>query len=226
MTRTDSADSIRVVLADDHTLFRAGVREMLLTLEGLDVVSEASNGDEAVQHAVRHTPDVLLLDVQMPGVNASTVIRNVRHRSPDTRIIVLTMFPDPLVVRELLDCGASAFLSKTSLRIELLAAVRAVAANSDTVVLAVPRSSMSTFESRTDVPKQSTLTDREIDVLTLAAEALGNRQIATRLTISEATVKRHLTNIFAKLDAVSRVDAIRKAITAKVIEPPAGPSAD
>jgi DNA-binding NarL/FixJ family response regulator len=212
---------VRIVLADDHTLFRAGVREMLLTVEGLDVVSEASTGDEAVVHAMRHNPDVLMLDVEMPGLSAPAVIRQIRQRCPYTGIIVLTMHHDPIVVHELLDCGAAAFLSKTSLRIELVAAVRAVAARSDAVLLALPRATVANLDSRTRHPNQCLLTDRETDVLTLTAQALSNGQIASRLHISEATVKRHLTNIYAKLGAISRVDAIRKATTARFIAPPA-----
>ncbi len=223
MTLTDPTDPVRIVLADDHTLFRAGVREMLHTVDGLEVVSEASTGDEAVLLAVRHTPDVLLLDVEMPGPSAATVIRQVRRRCPQTRIIVLTMHHDPTVVHELLDCGAAAFLSKTSLRIELVAAVRAVAAHADAVLLALPRRTVESFESPVRTPHRGPLTERETDVLTLTAQALSNGQIASRLHISEATVKRHLTNIYAKLGAVSRVDAIRKATAAKLIDPEDAP---
>jgi DNA-binding NarL/FixJ family response regulator len=219
VTLADPTGSVRIVLADDHTLFRAGVREMLLTVDGMDVVNEASTGDEAVLQTVRHAPDVLLLDVEMPGLSAATVIRQVRRRCPQTRIVVLSMHHDPTVVHELLDCGAAAFLSKTSLRIELMAAIRSVAADSEAVLLALPRATMERFESPARSQRRGPLTDRETDVLTLTAEALSNGQIAGRLHISEATVKRHLTNIYAKLGAVSRVDAIRKASTAKLIDP-------
>ncbi len=219
MTLPDPTAPVRIVLADDHTLFRAGIREMLHTVDGLEVVSEASTGDEAVLHAARHAPDVLLLDVEMPGLGAAAVIRQVRRRCPKTRIIVLTMHHDPSMVHELLDCGAAAFLSKASLRIELVAAVWAVAAHADTVLLALPRRTVEGFESPVRPARRGPLTDRETDVLTLTAQALSNGQIASRLHITEATVKRHLTNIYAKLGAVSRVDAIRKATAARLIDP-------
>ncbi|WP_232534181.1 response regulator transcription factor [Plantactinospora sp. KBS50] len=222
MTLVDPAGTVRIVLADDHTLFRAGIREMLLTVEGFDVVGEASTGDGAVLHAVRYSPDVLLLDVEMPGLAADEVIRQVRRRCPQTRIVVLTMHHDPAVMHQLLDCGAAAFLSKTSLRIELVAAVRAVAADAEAVLLAVPRASVRRPEPLAGTARRTPLTDRETDVLRLIAQAFSNGQIATRLHISEATVKRHLTNIYAKLGAVSRVDAIRKAQTARLIDPAEG----
>jgi DNA-binding NarL/FixJ family response regulator len=215
---------IRVVLADDHTLFRQGIREMLSTDPGLRVVGEAANGPDAVALAVTQRPDVLLLDVEMPGPGAAAVIREVRRASPRTQVIVLTMHDDADVVRELLNCGAAAYLVKTILRDELLAAVRSVASRSGTVLLTVSRHTVSQLDApRSREPNTGPLTERELEVLRLIAEAYSNAQIASRLHITQATVKRHLTNIYAKLNAVSRVDAIRKASAAGLIEPE-GPS--
>jgi DNA-binding NarL/FixJ family response regulator len=216
---TDPDTPIRIVLADDHTLFREGIREMLSTDPGLAVVSEASTGDEAIEMTARHRPDVLLLDVEMPGPGAASVIRQVRRRCPTTHVIVLSMHDDAEVVHDLLDCGAAAYVAKTSLRIELLAAVRSVAEQSDTVLLAVSRRTVKQLEHHRRTGGQGPLTEREVAVLNLTAQALSNSQIASRLHITEATVKRHLTNIYAKLGAVSRVDAIRKATAARLINP-------
>lgn len=213
-----SAASIRIVLADDHTLFRAGVREILLTEPSLSVVGEASTGDEAVLLAAERRPDVVLLDVEMPGLPAAATIRQIRKQCPSAKVVILSMHDDPVVVHDLLECGAAAYLSKTSLRIELVAAVQSVCERADTVVLALPRSTVQALDAPGQAGRANPLTDREVGVLSLAAQAYSNSQIASRLHITEATVKRHLTNTYAKLGAVSRVDAIRKAVAARFID--------
>lgn len=214
---TDSL--IRVALADDHTLFRQGIREMLSTDPGIRVIGEAATGPDAVALVAARRPDVLLLDVEMPGPGAAAVIREVRRGYPQTQVIVLTMHDDADVVRELLNCGAAAYLLKTILRDELVVAVRSVASRSGTVLLSVSRRTVTQLDGqRTNQPDHGPLTERELEVLTLTAQAFSNAQIASRLHITQATVKRHLTNIYAKLHAVSRVDAIRKATAAGLLE--------
>ncbi|GAA1799440.1 response regulator transcription factor [Luedemannella flava] len=211
---------IRVALADDHTLFRQGVREMLSTDSGLEVVGEASNGPAAVAMATEHQPDVLLLDVEMPGPGAGPVIREVRRVCPQTQVIVLTMHDDADVVHELLGSGAAAYLVKTILRDELVAAVRSVAREPETVLLSISRQTVSRLDAQRTRPEaDNPLTERELQVLKLTALAFSNAQIASRLHITQATVKRHLTNVYAKLQAVSRVDAIRKATARRLIDP-------
>jgi DNA-binding NarL/FixJ family response regulator len=205
------------MLADDHTLFRDGVREMLQTVAEVEVVGAVSTGQDALVLAEQMQPDVLLLDVEMPGPGAVAVIRQLRRRCPQTRVIVLTMHDDSAMVRELLECGASAYLSKTSLRVELVAAVQSVLEPRDVVLLAVSRRTLAGLEH--SPPSNGLLTTRELGVLRLTAQALSNGQIGSRLNITQATVKRHLTNIYAKLGAVSRVDAIRKATAAGLLGP-------
>jgi DNA-binding NarL/FixJ family response regulator len=213
----DGSAPLRIVLADDHTLFRVGVREILLTVAGITVVGEASTGDGAVRLAVEHQPDVVLLDVEMPGMPVASAIGQIRRQCPNTQVVILSMHDDPVVVNELLKCGAAAYLSKTSLRIELVAAVESVCERADTVVLALPRRTVEALDATGQSARNNPLTTRELDVLSLAAQALSNSQIASRLHITEATVKRHLTNTYAKLGAVSRVDAIRKGHAARLI---------
>jgi DNA-binding NarL/FixJ family response regulator len=211
---------ITVALVDDHTLMRHGVREMLITDPEMLVVAEGSTGDEALQIMIHHQPDVLLLDIEMPGPGAAAVIRKVASISPRTRVIVLTMHDDPDMVYELLDCGAAAYLLKTILRDELIAAVRStVRSSSSNVLLSVSRQTVERLDRQRPRDSGPSLTERELEVLRLIAEAMSNAQIATRLLISQSTVKRHATNIFAKLGAVSRVDAIRKAIGFKILKP-------
>jgi DNA-binding NarL/FixJ family response regulator len=207
---------VTIVLTDDHTLFRQGLRELLCTDPELDIVGEGCTGEEALALVRQHRPDVLLLDVEMPGPGAKAVIGEVRRGYPDTAIIILTMHDAPAIVRELLECGAAAYLVKTIAREELTAAVRSVSRTRDNVLLSVPRTTMESLERQ---QKQHTLlSERELEVLRLVATAMSNAQIASRLFISEGTVKRHLTNTYAKLGAVSRVDAIKKAIQAKLID--------
>ncbi|WP_243707853.1 response regulator transcription factor [Micromonospora sp. KC606] len=215
-----SRPRIRVCLADDHNLLRDGIREMLSTEPEFAVVGEASSGPEALGLVVRLRPDVLLLDVEMPGPGASAIIRQTRRMAPETRVIVLTMHDDPDMVHELLEAGAVAYLLKTILRDDLVAAVRSVVRRpAQSVLLAVSRETVERLDRQKPRTNGTPLTARELEVLRLIAEAMSNAQIASRLFITEATVKRHLTNIYAKLQAVSRVDAIRKATAARLIKP-------
>jgi DNA-binding NarL/FixJ family response regulator len=211
-----AAGSVRVVVVDDHTLFRQGICEMLGTDPQFVVVAQGQNGIEAVRLAEEHQPDVLLLDVEMPGPGARVTVRQLRKVSPQTQIVVLTMHDAPKLVHELLESGVAAYLLKTIGRDELVAAVHSVARSQEHVLLSVSRE---TIEGLDRTPDKSPLSARELDVLRLLAQAMSNAQIARRLFISQGTVKRHLSNIYGKLGAVSRVDAVRKAIAAGLIRP-------
>ena len=204
---------IRVLLADDHTMFRQGLREMLSTDEGIDIVGEADNGREAVVLARRTSPDVVLLDVEMPVMGASEAMDAMLELSPPPRILIVTMFDNPRLVRELLARGASGYLVKSASLEELLAAVRAAAQSPSAggeqrVILAVPREVLQRMENRTEDEPSG----RQLEILLLAARGLSNRQIAASLSLSEATVKRHLANLYAKMDVGSRGEATRKAL--------------
>lgn len=216
MTGAVIRPKISIVVADDHTLFREGIKEILSTDDDLKVVGEAAHGEAAVQLAVEHCPDVLLLDVEMPGPGAASVIRQVNRGCPEVNVIVLTMHDDAEIVHSLFDCGAVAYLVKTILRDELIATIRSVGYGSDTATLSVSRQTIEQLDTLRH-GKKGPLTDREVEVLHLTAQAFSNAQIGSRLHITEATVKRHLTNIYNKLGAVSRVDAIRKAGLAGII---------
>jgi DNA-binding NarL/FixJ family response regulator len=208
---------VRVIVVDDHTLFRQGLRELLSTDPLFTVVAEGASGPEAVALAGEHHPDVILLDVEMPGPGAKATIAQLRRAAPYTRIVVLTMHDDSTLVHELLEGGASAYLVKTIVREELIAAVRAVSRSQSNVLLSVSRETIEGLDRHR--PEGGPLSAREHDVLKLLAQALSNAQIGTRLFITEGTVKRHLTNIYAKLGAVSRVDAVRKATAARLLPP-------
>jgi DNA-binding NarL/FixJ family response regulator len=206
-------DSIRVLLADDHTMFRQGLKEMLSTDRGIEVVGEADNGWDAVALARRLKPDVVVLDVEMPMMGAAQAMEAILEISPRPRVLIVTMYDNPRLVRELLARGASAYLVKSASLEELIAAVHTAAKSplgpsGENVVLAVPRAVLERVdEDADDVPS-----GRELEILLLAARGLSNRQIAASLHISEATVKRHLANLYAKIRVGSRSEATRKAL--------------
>ncbi|MGH3897313.1 MAG: response regulator [Pseudonocardiaceae bacterium] len=206
--------AISIVLVDDHTLFREGLAELLASDPTFHVVAQGCDGVDALALVTEHCPDVVLIDVEMPGPGAGVTVSKLRQEHPATLVIVLTMHDKPELVRELLDQGAAAYLVKTIAHQELIAAVRSVVTSRGNILLSVSRSTITQLAK----PRPSAvLSARELEVLQLTAQALSNAQIGRQLSITEGTVKRHLTNIYTKLGAVSRVDAIRKATAARLI---------
>jgi DNA-binding NarL/FixJ family response regulator len=206
--------AISVVVVDDHTLFREGLAELLASEPTLRVVAQGADSADALALVDEHRPDAVLVDVEMPGPGARATVRRLSQKHPATRVIVLTMHDKPELVSQLLDQGAAAYLVKTISRQELIVAVRSVVTIRDKIVLSVSRGTISQLNQP---PPDTMLSTRELEVLELIAQALSNAQIGRRLLITEGTVKRHLTNTYAKLGAVSRVDAIRKATAARLI---------
>jgi DNA-binding NarL/FixJ family response regulator len=204
---------IRVLLADDHTMFRQGLKEMLQTDESIEIVGEAENGEEALELAGEMLPDVLILDVDMPVMGAREVLERLVRISPIPRVVIATMYDDPRLVRELLGLGASAYLVKSASLEELLVAIHAAAEGpeepqDENVVLVLPRETLEKVESGTD----EKLSPRELEILLLVARGMSNRHIAQVLMLSEATVKRHLANLYPKMGVNSRGEATRKAL--------------
>ncbi|MGV8874370.1 MAG: response regulator transcription factor [Rhodococcus sp. (in: high G+C Gram-positive bacteria)] len=203
-----TAEVIRVVLADDHTLFRDGLAALIETDPAFRVVAQCPDGTTAIDVITRDVPDIAVVDIEMPGPGAHAVVTAIRAAAPSVSIVVLSMHQDPELLRSLLDAGASAFLSKTVARDQLIAGLHSVQRSPNNVLLSTSRDSISSaLDSQTPNP----LSRRELEVLHLLAEARSNWQIGRALGITESTVKRHLTNIYAKLGAVSRVDCVRKA---------------
>ncbi|WP_440073915.1 response regulator [Streptosporangium sp. OZ121] len=206
---------IRIAIVDDHALFREGVREILEAQEDLVVVGEAGTSFTALELVSQKRPDVLLLDVEIPGDAVTHTVSRARMISPATQIIILSMYDGPHLLRQLLSAGIRGYLLKTVHRYELVAAIRSVHYEPDRLILVVSPESLAQMETaRTEV-----LTTKEREVLELVAQAYSNRQIASRLNTTEATVKRHLRNIFVKLGAASRIDAVNRAIDASLITP-------
>ena len=204
---------IKVLLVDDHALFREGVAEICDAEEDMRVIGEAQNGVEAVTLAAKETPDVVVLDVEMPVMGAEMAITRILRASPSSKVLVLTMYDEPRLVRKLLALGAHGYIVKNATREELVAAIRTVYQVEDRVVLSVSRSTADRLEGA----EKSMLSSRELEVLLLTARAMSNSQIASHLHISEGTVKRHLTNIYAKLGVSSRADAAKQALTSGLI---------
>ena len=206
----------RVLLVDDHMLVREGLRRILQAQDGIEVVGEAGDSAAAVAAAARERPDVVLLDVEIPGGEAAATVRKLRDAAPESRVIILSMHEGPRLVQELLDAGIRGYLLKSIHWQELVLAIRTVHADPDRVVLGVSGQSLRQGAGE----GTAALSAREREILGLVGEALSNGQIAARLSLTEATVKRHLRNIFIKLGAVSRIDAVNKAAEVGALSPP------
>ncbi len=201
---------IRVLLADDHTMFREGLAGLLASYGGLEVVAEVPNDEQAVELAHRHEPDVVIMQVQMPFERSTRALEQMRQITPQPKVIIVTMFEDPNAMRELLKMGASAYMLKSVSSRHLIGAVRAAvfdpqAAN---VVVGMPREALEEAEEGV----ASVLTARQLEILLLASRGMSNRQIATSVHLAEGTVKRHLADSYKKMNVGSRGEAARKAL--------------
>lgn len=208
---------VRIVVADDHNLFRAGLIELLDSVPEFAVVGDVATGDEAVNAVGNLEPDVLILDIEMPGPGAAAVIGSAAQVSPATRVVVLTMHDDTEHVRSLIEAGASAYLIKSASRNELVAAINSAVRPDSSVLLALPRATAVGLARGIPQADEGPLSRREQEVLALVAGAKTNREIARTLFISEATVKRHLANAYSKLGASSRMEAVQIAVARGII---------
>jgi DNA-binding NarL/FixJ family response regulator len=204
---------IRVLLADDHHMVRAGIRELLEGAGDLKVVAEAGDGEEAQALIEKHKPDVAVLDIQMPKASGIEVTRWVRAALPGVGVLILTAYDDDPYVMAVLQAGANGYVLKTAQADELIQAVRDVHEGKSALDPAITRKLMSSlFKSQEHVPVE-TLTDRELDVLRLTARGFTNKAIGVQLGISDRTVQGHLAHIFAKLRAASRTEAVMRAVS-------------
>jgi DNA-binding NarL/FixJ family response regulator len=209
--------AILVLVVDDQTLIREGLASLLMMQPDLDVVGKAADGRAAIELAAAHTPDVVLMDVRMPGLNGIAATREIHQRWPAIRIIVLTTFDDDEYVYEALRAGAAGYLLKNADPDHLARAIRAVYAGQSILDPAVTQKVIQHFTRATPTqPAQivltERLTDRERAVLRGMVDGLSNDAIAEQLSLSEGTVKNHLTHIFQKLDVKDRAQAVRRAI--------------
>ena len=216
---------IRVLLADDQDLVRAGFRALLDAQDDVEVVGEAGDGDEAVALARRHRPDLVLMDIRMPGTDGLAATRTIAadERLADVRIVILTTFELDEYVFEAIRVGASGFLVKDTSPVELLQAVRAVAAGDALLSPGATRRVIREFASRTreapPAPALDALTDREREVMALVAEGLSNDEIGERLYVSPLTVKTHVSRAMTKLGARDRIQLVVFAYRSGLVRP-------
>jgi DNA-binding NarL/FixJ family response regulator len=216
---------IRVALADDQALVRAGFRALLDAADDIDVVGEASDGDEAVRLAKRTTPDVFLMDIRMPGTDGLEATRRITgdERLSGVRVVILTTFDLDEYVFEALRIGASGFLVKDTEPAELVQAVRAVARGDALLSPGVTRRLVAEFASRSRQPAPvadlDLLTDREREVVALVGEGLSNDEIAERLIMSPATAKTHVSRAMVKLGTRDRAQLVVLAYESGLVRP-------
>jgi len=208
---SSGSDSIRILIADDHVLFRSGIIALLSSQPDMRLVAEASDGREAIQQFRAHAPDITLMDLQMPEMTGLDALIAIRGEFPDARIIVLTTYTGDVQVLRAMKAGARGYLLKNVLHKELLDMIRAVHAGKKTLS---PEASYELAEHATD----DALTKAEIDVLRLIAHGNANKQIADLLAITEDTVKSRVKNILSKLGANDRTHAAMIGIKRGIIE--------
>jgi NarL family two-component system response regulator LiaR len=205
----------KILLVDDHNVVRSGLAKFLMVNKDLKLVGEASDGAEAIQMVSLHKPDVVLMDLMMPGMDGITATREIHKKFPQVKIIALTSFADQNMVQGALQAGAIGYLQKNVTAKELGNAIRSACAGRMTLS---PEATQALIQStaQPQIPGEQ-LTERERDVLKGMVDGLNNNEIAERLVVSLGTVKFHISNIFHKLGVDSRVEAVKLAIEQKLV---------
>jgi len=204
---------IRILTVDDHPLLREGIAVLIKSEKDMELVAEASDGEEAIEQFRRHRPDVTLMDLRMPNLNGTEAISRIRNEFPDAKIIVLSTYAGDVQVLRAIKAGARGYIVKGHVHRELLEAIRSVHAGHKRIP---PDIAAELAEHAAD----DELSSREIDVLRLIGEGNANKQIADKLSIGETTVKSHITNILSKLGANDRAHAVTIALRRGIIELP------
>jgi DNA-binding NarL/FixJ family response regulator len=209
------APVIHVVVVDDHALHRDGTRQILDAHPDLQVVGDASSGEVALALVNQLHPDVVLMDIRLPGMNGIEATRRLSRDHPEVRVLIVSAYDEDEYVRGALEAGAAGYLSKTAPGKELVQAVRSVAGGASVLQSGLTARLLTSL--RRSEQGAAELSERELGVLTLLAEGLHNREIAARLGISSRTVDRHCDNIYAKLGVGSRTEAVVRAISTKLL---------
>ena len=222
MTDAGGRDTIRVLICDDHALFRRGLVMLLEGEEGIEVAAEAEDGEDAVAKATEVAPDVVLMDVRMPKMSGIEATRTIKERLPDAKIVMLTISDEEDDLYEAIKAGANGYLLKEISIEEVADAVRAVVAGQSLISPSMASKLLAEFNNLARQAQQKVLapklTDRELQVLKLVAQGLSNREIAQQLFISENTVKNHVRNILDKLHLHSRMEAVVYAVREKLLD--------
>ena len=222
-------DAIRVLLADDHTLFRKGIRTMLSEMPEVEVIGEAANGSEALDLANQLVPDVILMDIKMPNLSGIEATREILRENPHIGVILVTMFDDPESVFAGMRAGSRGYVLKEAEPEELRRAIEAAHRGEVMLCPIMARKVLDHFAvegspARAQLPYEQ-VSQRELQVLQLAADGLSNREIAQRLVISEKTAKNHVSNIFSKLNVNDRTQAVVQALRMGLVSMPGADAA-
>src|SRR5271166_4826477 len=206
-----SPSLIRILTVDDHALLREGIAALVKAEPDMELVAEATDGEEAIKQFRRHRPDITLMDIQMPNMNGTEAIGRIRNEFPNAKIIVLSTYSGDVQVLRAIKAGARGYIVKGHVHRELLEAIRSVHAGHKRIP---PEIAAELAEHAAE----DELTSREVDVLRLVAAGSGNKQIADKLCIAETTVKSHVTNILSKLGANDRTHAVTIGLQRGIIE--------
>lgn len=202
---------MKILLADDHPLFRGGLRNLIQTQDDLEIVGEAGNGEEAIEMAIKYQPDVIVMDIRMPGINGIEATRIIQEKHPEMKVLIVTMLKNDKSVFTAMKMGAKGYVLKDAGEMELLQSIRLVG-NGGAVFSSDIAARMMHYFSRTEQtesmnPALAVLTGREKEILELIVEEYTNIQIASRLRLSTKTVANHVSNILNKLQVVDRHEA-------------------
>ena len=208
-----SNEPIRVLLADDHAVVRAGIRQFLEHADDIVVISEAEDGDEAKELIQKNQPDVAVLDIQMPKSSGIEVTRWIRSHYRQVGVLILTAFDDDPYVLAVLQAGANGYVLKTASPLEIIQAVKDVYAGKSALDPQITKKILAQIVGNDKAPPIEQLTDRELEVLTLVGRGFTNKAIGVQLGISDRTVQGHLARIFNKLNASSRTEAVMRAVS-------------
>ncbi len=207
--------TIRVMLVDDHAVVRSGLAAFLLAYDDLELAGETNSGEEAVRLCARLRPDVVLMDLVMPGMDGATATRAIREHCPQIQVIALTSFKEEDLIQGALQAGAIGYLLKNVSADELAGAIRAAHAGRPTLA---PEAAQVLIQATVQPPKPGhDLTEREREILALMVEGLNNTEIADRLVVSRSTVKFHVSNVLSKLGVDSRTEAVALAVQQRLV---------
>ncbi|MBV9453881.1 MAG: response regulator transcription factor [Rubrobacter sp.] len=210
MHERNTGEPIRVLLADDHTMFRQGLAGILGAYERLEIVGQSAHDQEAIDLAKQMHPDVVVMQVQMPLSRARESLRQLRRIEPPPKVVICTMFENPRYIREFLELGVSAYILKSVSVEHLIGAIRGAIFDpqGENVVIGMPQDML----ERVEDGSEGVLSAREMEILLLVSRGLSNREVASSLSLSEATIKRHLSNVYSKIGVHTRGEAVRKAL--------------
>jgi DNA-binding NarL/FixJ family response regulator len=212
-------EAITILIVDDHPVVREGIGAMLKREADFKIVGEASNGAEAVKKARELLPDVILMDLRMPEMDGVEAITRIKEATPDIKFIILTTYSDDEYIFKGIAAGARAYLLKDAPRDELFKAIRAVSRGESLIQPVVASRILDKLaELSRKGPAAETLSDREIEVLNLMAKGVSNKDIADQLSITQSTVKTHITSIFQKLNVTTRTEAVTTALKRGIIQ--------